>query len=232
MSRQSARITALAGLALLASGCVKADVSLTVRSDDEIDGNIVMAIDRGFTSPNGQQPDALLDQVSGQVFHGRATGSHTEPYSDSEYVGRRVVIEGMSLLDFDRGTSDDGLKIAHQGRQFRLSGTVDTAALAPKPDTPATETSARIARTFEVLIQVTFPGPVTQANGRILGNTVTWRPRIGQRLSLAAAADDSPGSPGWLLPAALLVMGTAGGAVAIWRRHARAARRSRAAWSP
>jgi hypothetical protein len=142
------------------------------------------------------------------------------------------VIEGMSLLDFDHGTSDDGLKIAHQAGRFRLSGTVDTVALAPRPGGPATEVSARIARTYEVLIQVTFPGRVTQANGQIRGNTVTWRPRLGQGLSLAAEADDSPGPPGWLLPAVVVTMGAAGGALAVWRRRVVTARRSRAASSP
>ncbi len=215
--RPLARVIALVGLALLSSGCVKAEVSLTVRSDDQIDGSIVMAIDRGFVPPAGQAPDALLDQVSQRVFHGTAIGSREEPYADSEYVGRRVVIEGMSLLDFDRGTGDSGLKIVHQDGQFRLSGTVDTAALAPAPGLPPTESSARIAQTFDVMIRVTFPGPVTQGNGHVSGDTVTWRPRLGQRLVLAAVADDSPGPPGWLLPAVLLAAAMVAGGVVAWR---------------
>src|SRR5262245_11011382 len=84
--RRPARIVALAGLALLTNACVKADVSLSVRSDDQIDGSIVMAIDRGFVPPAGQAPDALLDQVSQRVFHGTPTGSREEPYADGEYV--------------------------------------------------------------------------------------------------------------------------------------------------
>ena len=222
------RAAGLIALVLLTSGCVKADVRLTVRPDDQIDGTIVMAIDRGFAPPGGQAPDALLDQVTQRVFHGTATGSRQEPYADSRYVGRRVTIEGMSLLDFDRGTSDGGLKIVHQGSQFRLSGTVDTASLAAAAGASQTS-SDRISRTFDVLIQVTFPGPVRQSNGAVSGASVTWRPKLGQQLALFAVADDSPGPPGWLVPTLLLAAAVALGGVIVWRVRAG---RSGAALSP
>jgi hypothetical protein len=216
-SRRLARGVGLVVLALLTNGCVKADVSLTVRSDDQVDGTIVMAIDRTYAPPGGQAPDALLDQVTQRVFHGTATGSQQEPYSDSQYVGRRVTIEGMSLLDFNRGTSDGGLKIVHQGSQFRLSGTVDTVGLATGVGASAAGSADRIAQSFDVVIRVTFPGPVTQSNGAVAGDTVTWRPRFGQRLALSAVADDSTGPPGWLLPAILFAVATALVVVAAWR---------------
>ncbi|HYW25555.1 MAG TPA: hypothetical protein VE953_15405 [Terriglobales bacterium] len=219
-TRRPACVIAVVAVALLTSACVKADVGLTVHADDQIDGNIVMAVDRGFAPPGGQAPDALLDQVSQRVFHGTATGSHTEPYADPEYVGRRVTIQGMSLLDFNRGTGDGGLKIVHQGGQFRLSGTVDTANLAPAPGQSPTATSERIARTFDVVIRVTFPGAVTQANGQVSGDTVTWRPRLGQRLALSAVADDGPGPPVWLLPVVLLAGAVALGGLVVRRLRA------------
>jgi hypothetical protein len=215
-SRRLGQAIAMVALGVVASGCVKADVSLTVHSDDQIDGSIVMAVDRSFVPPGGQAPDALLGQVTHRVFHGTATGSREEPYADSEYVGRRVTIEGMSLLDFNRGTSDDGLKIVHQGGQFRLSGTVDTANMASVPGPTSIGGSELIERTFDVVIRIAFPGPVTQANGQVSGDTVTWRPRLGQRLVLSAVADDGPGPPGWLLPAVLVVAALALGGVAAW----------------
>jgi hypothetical protein len=228
-ARRSTRVIAFVALALLTGGCVKADVSLIVHPDDQVDGSIVMAIDRGFAPPGGQPPDALLDQVSQRVFHGTATGSHEEPYADPEYVGRRVTIEGMSLLDFNRGTGDGGLKIVHQGGEFRLSGSVNTADLAPAPGQSPTETSDRIARTFDVVIRVTFPGAVTRANGQVSGDTVTWRPRLGQLLVLSAVANDGSGPPGWLLPSVLLAAAVALGGLAAWRVRASSARTERAA---
>jgi hypothetical protein len=227
--RRLGRGLGLVVLALLTNGCVKADVSLTVRSDDQVDGSIVMAIDRTYVPPGGQAPNALLDQVTQRVFHGTATGSRQEPYSDSQYVGRRVTIEGMSLLDFNRGTSDGGLKIVHQGSQFRLSGTVDTVDLAAGAGASSAESADRIAQTFAVVIQVTFPGPVTQSNGAVSGDTVTWRPRFGQRLALSAVADDSPGPPGWLLPGTLLVVVVALSGVVAWRVRRRRSQAGRVA---
>jgi hypothetical protein len=228
-SRRLVRGIGLVALALLTSGCVKASVSLNVRSDDQVDGSIVMAVDRTYVPPGGQAPDALLDQVTQRVFHGTATGSHQEPYADPQYVGRRVTIEGMSLLDFNRGTSSGGLKIVHQGSEFRLSGTVDTVDLAAAAGASSAASADRIARTFDVVIQVTFPGPVTQSNGTVSGDTVTWRPRFGQRLALSAVAADGPGPPGWLLPALVLVAATAVGGVVVWRVRPHRSRAGRAA---
>jgi hypothetical protein len=221
----------LVGLALLTGACVKADVNLTVHTDDRIDGSIVMAIDRSFATPDGEAPEALLDAVGQRVFHGTATGARTEPYADSQYVGRRVVIDGMTLLDFDRGTGD-GLKIVHQGGQFRLSGTVDTTDLGPAHGLPVSESSDRVARTFDVLIRVTFPGAVTRGNGQVAGDTVTWRPRLGERLDLSAVADDHPGPPGWLLPAVVLAALAAVGGLAAWRIRAFASDADRGVENP
>jgi hypothetical protein len=228
-SRRLVRAASVVLLTLLTNACVKADVSLTVRSDDQVDGSIVMAIDRTYIPPGGQAPGALLDQVTERVFHGTATGSRQEPYADPQYVGRRVTIQGMSLLDFNRGTSDGGLKIVHQGSQFRLSGTVDTVDLATGVGASSAANADRIAQTFDVVIRVTFPGRVTQSNGTVSGDTVTWRPRFGQRLALSAVADDSSGPPGWLLPAALLIVAIALVGVAAWRVRLERSRAGRAA---
>lgn len=228
-SRRLVRGIALVVLALATGACVKADVSLTVRPDDQIDGSIVMAVDRGFAPPGGQSPDGLIDAVGQRVFHGTATGSREEPYADAQYVGRRVTIQGMSLLDFDRGTSDGGLKIVHQGGQFRLSGSVDTADLARAAGPTAADPANRIARTFDVVIRVTFPGPVLEGNGSISGDTVTWRPRLGDRLVLSAVADDGSGPPGWLLPALLVAAVTALAGAVLWRVRSRATASRRAA---
>ena len=229
VSRRLERGVGLVVLALLTNGCVKADVSLTVRTEDTVDGSVIMAIDRTYVPPGGQAPDALLDQVTQRVFHGTATGSLQEPYADSQYVGRRVTIQGMTLLDFNRGTSDGGLKIIHQGSQFRLSGTVDTVDLAAGAGASSAASADRMAQTFDVVIRVTFPGPVTQSNGAASGDTVTWRPRFGQRLALSAIADDSQGPPGWLLPAVLLAVAVALVGVAAWRMRRNRSRGDRAA---
>lgn len=183
-------------LAFLLTGCVKAHVDLTVQPNDQIDGTIVMAVDRSFIPPGEKSEDALVSEVQKRTFKGTATGAQQVAYSDERYVGTEVIIRGMTLLDFGRSTADTGLKIVHQGGRFRLSGTFDTVRMAPA-STISPEDARRLADSFDVLIRVTFPGRVINSNGKVEGRTVTWRPSLGQRVNLAAEAEDGPGGFSW-----------------------------------
>jgi hypothetical protein len=79
-----------AGLLLALTGCVKADVNLTVRADDQVDGRIVMAVDRSFISPGDGSQAALVSALSRAVFSGTPAGAHQETYADPRYVGTLV----------------------------------------------------------------------------------------------------------------------------------------------
>ncbi|HKF75073.1 MAG TPA: hypothetical protein VKF59_02955 [Candidatus Dormibacteraeota bacterium] len=202
---------------------MKADVNLTVRQDDQVDGQIVMAVDRSFIPPGDGSQAALVSALSSGVFAGTPAGAHQETYADPRYVGTLVTIHGMTLLDFDRATAASGLKIVHSGGRFRLTGTVDTAALAPGP-TASDADARRMQDSFDVLVRVTFPGRVVSSNGTVDGDTVTWRPSLGQRIELRAEAEDSAGGFTWLW---LLAGVLAVGAVAVVDRR----RRGRWLWS-
>jgi len=218
----------LAALALLCTACVKGDVDLTVRADDHVDGTIVVAVDRSFLPADPAAASALVDQVRSRAYAGTPSGATREPYADARYVGSRVTIRDMSLLDFDRGTTGGGLKIVHEGGRFKLTGTVDTAGLAPAPGTLPTADQRRAAASFAVAVRVTFPGRVVSTNGSADGDTVTWRPRLGERLELTAEAEDGTG-PGWttLVVAILVLVAAAALALAVHPRPRAMLRRLR-----
>lgn len=213
-------------VALLSSGCVEANVDLTVRADDHVDGTIVMAVDRGFLPADPSGAAALVAEVRRRTYEGTPSGARREPYSDANYVGSRVTITQMSLLDFDRGTSGDGLKIVHQGHRFRFQGTVDTAGMAPANPRDASPAARRAAASFHVLVRVTFPGRVVSSNGTATGNTVTWRPRFGDKLLLTAEAEDGSGVDWWWPALGVLAVVAVAGAVLV--RAARSRRRGAA----
>lgn len=212
-------VVAAAGAVLLLSSCVKADVDLTVRSDDVVDGTIVMAVDRSFSTGGATSQATLVDALRDRVLPGTRSGARQEPYTDGQYVGTKVVIDHMTLLDLDRSTGDQGLKIVHQGGRFRLSGHVDTGTLSSAAASASPQDAQRLRDSYDVIVRVTFPGQVLSSNGSVSGHTVTWRPRFGQQIDLAAEADD--GRTGGLLWVWLVVAGVvvaAAGGFALLRR--------------
>lgn len=69
-------------LVVLLAGSVKVDANLTVRPNDQIDGIIVMAVDREFAAAVNTSPEALLDQVRKSTFQSPPSGGRLEAYSD------------------------------------------------------------------------------------------------------------------------------------------------------
>lgn len=188
---------AIAALALSVTACVKVDANLTIQANDQIDGSIVMAVDRQFAAEANQSPDALVEQVRKSTFHSTPSGARLEAYSDEKYVGKKLIVDQMALIDFDGGTGDDGLKIVHQDGRFKLSGTVDTAGLGAAASASNSAAARRMADGFAMSIRVTFPGRVIHSNGHPDGRTVTWNPKLGQRLDLVAEAEDGRGGVTW-----------------------------------
>lgn len=199
-------------------------MNLKVRPDDHVDGTIVMAVDRSLLS--NQSQDALVDELRKRVFMGTPSGSRQEAYSDARYVGTRVIIRGMTILDLDRATGTSGVKIVHQGGRYRLSGMIDTGSLRAAASLPDSADVWRIADSFDVSIGVTFPGRVVKSNGHIEGNTVRWKPKLGDRLDLSAEAEDGNSGLAWpMLLAGVLALcglGALAFAIGVRRPHAHA----------
>jgi LppM domain len=221
---RAVRVLAAAGALVLLSSCIKADVDLTVRSDDVVDGTIVMAVDRSFAGDDAQTRTALVSGLRGRVLPATRFGARQEDYSDRRYVGTRIVIEHMTLSDLDRSTGDNGLKIVHQGSRIKLSGEVDTTQLTSIAATSSPQDAQRLKDSYEVLIRVTFPGRVISSNGIVTDHTVTWRPRLGQRLDLAAQSEDAdvPWLGAWLVVAGVVLAAAAAAALfryRPWRRR-------------
>ncbi len=69
---------------------------------------------------------------------------------------------------------------------FVVDGEVDFSGLADQEGIDP----AAISKGWNVVVRITFPGEVQFANGEIDGQTVTWRPVYGNKMSLTAGAED------------------------------------------
>src|SRR4029079_17194462 len=94
------RAVALAcGAVVLLSGCLKLDVNLTVRSDDKLDGTVIVGVDKQVAAllPGGAANVSQLINNGGQPQISGADDVKVSPYSDDRFVGEQIVFTGAPL---------------------------------------------------------------------------------------------------------------------------------------
>jgi hypothetical protein len=169
-------------------------MDLTVGSDNTVSGTIVFALNKQLIELSGQSAEDLLGSAA--PVPSDVEGVTSDPYEDDEFQGQRFTFDGVPLAEFNDESGDaDQLRIQRQGDTFVVSGALDLSS------TGATGASGfpgaeEIFRSAQMQITLTFPGEVTRSNGQVDGNSVTWVPKVGERLELQATASaiDSGGS--------------------------------------
>jgi hypothetical protein len=216
MSRHTfGRLAAAAVIVLSLSGCMKVNVDFTLKSNNTVDGSMILAVNQAILQLSGQDPKALADEMNKQVLAGEngPKTARTEAYSDGTFVGTKITFLDEPISTFngssaipstsptDGTSSSDQLKIVREGDDFVVSGAFDTstsgAGLDTSPDASALMTGAQL------LVSITFPGEVKEHNGTLKGRTVTWTPKIGERTEMHARGSAVSTSPFrlWLIVA-------------------------------
>lgn len=227
--RTVARAAVFGGLAFLLGACLKLDMDLEVSADDTVDGSVVFALDKELLELSGQ---SLEDVLGTEVpVPTEAEGVSAEPYEDDEFAGQEFTFDGVPLQQFNQSEDAEQLQIVREGDVFRVTGVLDLSGA-----TGATGLSGfgeGLAEAFEgaeLRVRISFPGDVSESNGDVDGNTVTWEPRVGERLELRATASaiDTGGGGSGLTPIPIV----AGAAVVVALVLAALAARRRGAGRP
>jgi len=146
-------------------------------------------------------PDPLVDleQRMTMSVASLASGTATvKPYSADGFTGSAIHFAEISLDDyvnlFKFGGQDEAddlnITLTRKDNEFIFSmsdsKTSDT-------DDLVIEIPAELNDSIDMVVSLTFPGPVIRANGDISGNTVTWRmPELAQLDGLEAAGSTTP----------------------------------------
>lgn len=201
--RKAARVGAFAALALVLTGCIKLNMDLVINSDDTVSGVVQFGVQKELLELTGQSAEDLLGDAP---LPSDAPGVTTEPFEDEEFAGQQFNFESVPIAEFNQSQvtgatgptgvpATDTLTITHQGDTFVVAGVLD---LSGGDITGATNpfggTGAELLESAEIRVSITFPGDVIEATGgQIEGNSVTYRPRFGDRLEINAtgsAIDD------------------------------------------
>lgn len=202
MRRTLTAVVAVTALFTL-SGCFKLDMDLTVNADDTLDGEVIVAIEEDLAAMAGEESDMSPDEVP--------EGAKIEEYDEDGFVGQKVIFSDVKIDElndsFATGSETggpSGWKLTHEDGEYRFQGDMDMGDLA------ATEDGIDMGAFMEgaeMRVAITFPGKITDTNGKVDGKTVVWEPKIGEQNKMTAVAEESGG--GLTLPVVITLAGVA-----------------------
>jgi hypothetical protein len=161
----------LLAVAVLATGCLRAQVAAAVRADDTVTGEMVVATvaaDQNDAGAVVAPPAGLESKVQAQ------------PYRQDGYAGTRLLFDALTFEEFGRLGQLAGGERSRLRFQLRRSG--DVVLFSGRVDLVQVAAPERL----DVAVRMSFPGRITGTNGQQTGNEVSWRPPAGQITDLSA----------------------------------------------
>jgi hypothetical protein len=161
IKKKMGAIVATVVLVLGLSGCVRVISDITLHENNTASGEMVVAVQEGIGESMGMTDQEFADQLNADSGTDTMTNAKVAPYKQDGYVGTRITFSDEPIDTF-KGA--DGA-ITREGDTFVFQGTAtDSSETEGLP-----EGSGAIAT-----MSITFPGAVTEHNGTLKGNTVTW----------------------------------------------------------
>lgn len=215
MMRRLRNATALAGLALVTlTGCFKMDYDLNVE-DDTVSGTMIVATDKDFTESEGVEVEGDSFNFDEKKLAEAGAKVEVEPYDDGRFVGEKatfsdVPIDKISLAfedtaptgDVESSAGTEEFSITRDGDEYTFTARADVAESMSDGETTDAD-SAMFQKMFESMldtaeanISITLPGEVTDTNGTLDGNTVTWEVDVLEPIDFYAVSDASGAADG------------------------------------
>lgn len=205
--RTLSRSLAVAVVSVLAlTGCIRVEMNVTLNEDDTASGDFVFAVSQELLAIAGEEGlEEMLNEdetIPGGTTE-RYESEDTDANGDPAFVGSKTTFSDLPLAEFD--AAGEGLSIARDGDDFVVSGTADDI----NQQTGGEELPGDATAT----LSVTFPGAVSDHNGELDGNTVTWNllEHTGELEARGSASPDGGGFPLWIILALAAVVGIGAG---------------------
>jgi hypothetical protein len=187
-------VVATVALVLGLSGCVRVISDVTLHENNTASGEMIVAVQEGIGASMGMTDQDFADQLNADSGTDTMVNAKVTPYKQDGYVGTRITFSDEPLESF---TGVDGT-ITREGDTFVFAGTApDTSQTQDLP-----EGSGAIAT-----MSITFPGKVTEHNGTLKGNTVTWD--LLTQTEAAHATGSAIGGGGASSPVAVIIIAAA-----------------------
>ena len=187
--RRGVTAALLALIVLPLSGCYEADVDATIDHDTEsISGTIILGAQTEYAKK------ALRIKSADQIVEGASVesivasllpkGTDVEPYEDDKVMGAKVTFTDHPIDKMPLKIPGMTIDVEHEDDTYVLDATLDPTK------TPGGEAS--YIETSHASFAITFPGDVTETNGKVDGQTVTWNHTGSDPLHMSATSTEKP----------------------------------------
>ncbi|MEP6843170.1 MAG: hypothetical protein ABJA11_06595, partial [Pseudolysinimonas sp.] len=163
---------------------------LTVSPDNTLNGDIVVASvvgDEAGAKGAANDRAAAIEQKLLPGLSGSDGVTRTK-YDQDGYLGSRFTLADTPLTAINTDGSDGSLQLTREGDHFVFSGKAD---FTPDSD----QAPAKDADTSNIEVSITFPGKVTEHNGKLDGTRVSWNTSYEGSLDMHATASAEPVGP-------------------------------------
>jgi hypothetical protein len=186
--KRAGRIAALGTIAVLVTACFRAEIDLTVAADNTVSGTVLLAYERAGLEELDRNPADAQDELLGDLQVDAPEGMSCDAWDDDAYIGARCDLEQVTFDAFSlTDTLQQEIVIVREGDRIRLFAVINLG------DVPVGD--PELIDEFDVQIRVTFPGRViSQENGQVDGQTVTWSLPPGEQTEIGAVAEAGPGA--------------------------------------
>ncbi len=176
----------------LLTGCVKLDIALEVNRDSTISGSMIFAISDSLAALGTDASSAL--PAADTLINSNADGVQVMPYKKDGYTGSTYTFDHVPFSAFKSdGTTSNDIKVTRTGDRIKLTGTLDFSygETAGSTDPFSNLLAQSFTSAADMKISVKFPVKVLNSTGTISedGKTVTWVPKLGEKLDLTTVVE-------------------------------------------
>ncbi|MGN7704620.1 LppM family (lipo)protein [Cellulosimicrobium sp. 22601] len=157
-------------------------MAITLNEDDTFDGSVVMAFSDEMAQSLDMDPQEMWDQMGSEMESDLPEGATQEPYAQDGYTGTRITYADQPISQLDTGATDS-ISVTREGDEYVVSGSMDMTGEEFNPETgdaAGDEMTRQMMDSLDIKVAITFPGEVSESNGTVDGNTVTWTPVVGE----------------------------------------------------
>ena len=179
---------------LLLSGCVRFQAHVTVTPENTLNGDIVVAsvVGDGDSAKSEANDRAKLIEQGLLPNLSSAAGVTRSDYDQDGYVGTKFSLTNTPIDAINSESENGSLSLKRDGETFVFDGKIDFT-----PD--STEAPPKDADKSNIEIAMSFPGEVTDHNGKLDGTRVTWNTSFEGSLDMhAVASAESVATPVWI----------------------------------